>query len=295
MDSEDILSVNAIDEVALQKGVDRQLRVSEDDSGISDNANGNVEKISEINCRMNWMIMEKLGKRRTSNGGSLATNSRPKQPLQSRSVNEKQGNTSKHSGKPGAPFSEGTMDKPKLKPLKKGSNHKAEGDTESPYPLHSTLEEKNHAREVEKSNLQAKSKETQEAETKMFRKALNFKATPMPSFYQEPSPAKVELKKIPTTRPKSPKLGRKKTQFLWTPMIPKLAVANQAPNEEMATASNATTEGKIASSKASSKKNLTLSPIQPQEAVPTTDSDESKLDIDREPTDIVQEPIALEY
>lgn len=73
------------------------------------------------------------------------------------------------------------------------------------------LEEKMNAKEAEMNQIQAKTQEEMEAEIKQLRKKLTFKATPMPTFYQEASSTKSENKKVSQTSAKSQNPGKKST------------------------------------------------------------------------------------
>ncbi|CAM6051821.1 unnamed protein product [Sphagnum compactum] len=85
-----------------------------------------------------------------------------------------------------------------------GFNFKCEERAQKRREFYAKLEERMKAKEEERKREEAKRLEEKEAQFKELRRALTYKANPVPSFYQEPVPPKPELKKIPPTRAKSP-------------------------------------------------------------------------------------------
>ncbi|KAL3632227.1 hypothetical protein CASFOL_025211 [Castilleja foliolosa] len=77
--------------------------------------------------------------------------------------------------------------------------------------FYTKLEEKHKALEKEKIDYEARTKEEEQAAIKQMRKSMVVKAKPVPNFYREGPPPKVELKKLPVTRAKSPNLTRRKS------------------------------------------------------------------------------------
>ncbi|KAE8720961.1 Protein WVD2-like 1 [Hibiscus syriacus] len=87
-----------------------------------------------------------------------------------------------------------------LSPSKAAANGTANADyTPSPTKdseFYQKLEEKHQALEAERQQYEALKQEEQEAALKQLRKNLVVKANPVPSFYYERPPPKVELKKV---------------------------------------------------------------------------------------------------
>ncbi|XP_077220385.1 protein WVD2-like 7 [Tasmannia lanceolata] len=101
--------------------------------------------------------------------------------------------------------------KPDLKASGAVFNFKSDERAEKRKEFYMRLEEKMHAKEAETNQIQARTQEEIQAEIKQLRRSLNFKATPMPTFYHEPVPQGSDSKKVTIPCMKSPKLRSKST------------------------------------------------------------------------------------
>ncbi|KAF5207887.1 Wvd2-like [Thalictrum thalictroides] len=101
------------------------------------------------------------------------------------------------------------LPKPEIKPSTAGFSLRSDERAEKRKQFYMKLEEKIHAKEAEVNQIQAKTQEEKEAQLKELRRSLNFKATPMPSFYNEAVSQGSENKKAASSNTKSTNLKSK--------------------------------------------------------------------------------------
>ncbi|XP_011023253.1 PREDICTED: uncharacterized protein LOC105124804 isoform X2 [Populus euphratica] len=101
--------------------------------------------------------------------------------------------------------------KPDTRPSDSTFSFKSDERAERRKEFYMKLEEKWHAKEAEMNQIQAKTQEKAESEIKQFRKSLNFKATPMPSFYHVAVPPASNENKVSLSKTKPAKARHKST------------------------------------------------------------------------------------
>ncbi|KAK6922196.1 TPX2, C-terminal [Dillenia turbinata] len=87
-----------------------------------------------------------------------------------------------------------------------------------------------HAKEAELNKIHAKKQEKTEAEIKQFRKSLNFKATPMPSFYNKSAPQDSKKNKVETVN-RTPTGPRSKSTSPGSRAAPQTPLDSKANND----------------------------------------------------------------
>lgn len=90
------------------------------------------------------------------------------------------------------------------------------------------LEEKFNSKEVQKVQLQTKLKEKAESELRKLRQSFCFKARPLPDFYKEREPTKIQTKKSSAIHHNSAKTGRKPSSS--TTSVPPSISKNKCTN-----------------------------------------------------------------
>ncbi|XP_065855812.1 protein WVD2-like 7 isoform X2 [Euphorbia lathyris] len=103
--------------------------------------------------------------------------------------------------------------KPDTRTSTSGFSFRSDERAERRKQFYMKLEEKMHAKEAEINQIQAKTQEKTDAEIKQFRKSLNFKATPMPSFYHGAASPVCNGNKVTSSKGKPAKTQQKSTSM----------------------------------------------------------------------------------
>ncbi|XP_019160322.1 PREDICTED: protein WVD2-like 7 isoform X2 [Ipomoea nil] len=118
--------------------------------------------------------------------------------------------------------------KPGMKQNGSGFNFKSEERAERRKEFSMKLEEKMNAKEAEMLQIQARRQKKTEVETRQLRRNLNFKASPLPSFYHEARPLSDKFK-----TPASKSTPRKPQHYLRA--SPRTVAAESSPSCSMQT------------------------------------------------------------